>query len=151
MNPASLLCAVASAIYFHLGNDLPYRIEWNGDEVESIRLFDPLTQLSQKKISQVSIVPNLAAATGRSGKSFVVCNCCRKMPYAGSATARWCFRAWLICTSAPPTAADMVAESEAATDVAGNFLDAPTLEKELASFSLIDCGAARRQNADERF
>lgn len=44
---------------FSYGNDLPYRIELFDDEVENIRLFDPLTQLSQRQIAQVSIVPNL--------------------------------------------------------------------------------------------
>lgn len=44
---------------FSYGNDLPYRIELFDDEVETIRLFDPLTQLSQRAIAQVSIVPNL--------------------------------------------------------------------------------------------
>ncbi len=44
---------------FSFGNDQPYRIELFGDEVESIRAFDPLNQLSLKKIQQVSIIPNL--------------------------------------------------------------------------------------------
>ena len=44
---------------FSYGSDLPYRIELFDDEVENIRLFDPLTQLSQRQIAQVSIVPNL--------------------------------------------------------------------------------------------
>jgi transcription-repair coupling factor (superfamily II helicase) len=44
---------------FSFGNDLPYRIELSGNEVESIRIFDPLSQLSQRKISQVTIVPNI--------------------------------------------------------------------------------------------
>ena len=44
---------------FSFGNELPYRIELFVDEVESIRVFDPLTQLSQKRISQVTIVPNI--------------------------------------------------------------------------------------------
>ncbi|MCC7504875.1 MAG: transcription-repair coupling factor, partial [Saprospiraceae bacterium] len=44
---------------FSWGNDLPYRIELFDDEVESIRTFDPLTQLSKQNISQVNIVPNL--------------------------------------------------------------------------------------------
>ncbi|MEO5673414.1 MAG: transcription-repair coupling factor [Chitinophagales bacterium] len=44
---------------FSFGNELPYRVELSGDEVESIRVFDPLSQLSQKKISQVAIVPNI--------------------------------------------------------------------------------------------
>jgi transcription-repair coupling factor (superfamily II helicase) len=44
---------------FSFGNELPYRIELLDDEVESIRLFDPLTQLSKQTIARVSIVPNL--------------------------------------------------------------------------------------------
>lgn len=44
---------------FSFGNDLPYRIELFDDEVETIRVFDPLTQLSQQNISRLSIVPNL--------------------------------------------------------------------------------------------
>ncbi len=44
---------------FSYGNDLPYRIELFDNEVESIRIFDPLTQLSQQNLEQVRIVPNL--------------------------------------------------------------------------------------------
>lgn len=44
---------------YSFGNDLPYRIELFGDEVESIRVFDPLTQLSVKKVPQVTIIPNI--------------------------------------------------------------------------------------------
>ncbi|MBX2893417.1 MAG: hypothetical protein KF734_21065 [Saprospiraceae bacterium] len=44
---------------YSYGNDLPYRIELFDDEVETIRVFDPLTQLSQRNLASVSIVPNL--------------------------------------------------------------------------------------------
>lgn len=44
---------------FSYGNELPYRIELFADEVETIRTFDPLTQLSSQKIESVSIIPNL--------------------------------------------------------------------------------------------
>jgi len=44
---------------FSYGNDLPFRIELLGDEVESIRTFDPTSQLSRQNLSQVRIVPNL--------------------------------------------------------------------------------------------
>jgi transcription-repair coupling factor (superfamily II helicase) len=44
---------------FSFGNEMPYRIELFGNEVESIRTFDPESQLSDKKISQVTIVPNI--------------------------------------------------------------------------------------------
>jgi transcription-repair coupling factor (superfamily II helicase) len=44
---------------FSFGNELPYRIELFGNEVESIRTFNPESQLSDKKIAQVTIVPNI--------------------------------------------------------------------------------------------
>jgi len=44
---------------FSYGNDLPYRVELFDEEVESIRIFDPLTQLSQREITSLSIVPNM--------------------------------------------------------------------------------------------
>ncbi|MBA3827826.1 MAG: transcription-repair coupling factor [Taibaiella sp.] len=44
---------------YSFGNEHPYRIELFGNEVDSIRLFDPETQLSQRKLLQVSILPNI--------------------------------------------------------------------------------------------
>ncbi len=44
---------------FSYGNEWPYRFELFDDEVESIRTFDPTTQLSKSKIAKVSIVPNI--------------------------------------------------------------------------------------------
>lgn len=44
---------------FSYGNELPYRIELFDDEVEKIKTFDPLTQLSRQDLNRVAIVPNL--------------------------------------------------------------------------------------------
>jgi len=44
---------------FSYGNEWPYRIELFDEEVESIRTFDPTTQLSIRNIAKVSIVPNI--------------------------------------------------------------------------------------------
>jgi transcription-repair coupling factor (superfamily II helicase) len=44
---------------FSFGNENPYRVELFDDEIESIRTFDPLSQLSLKKIASVTIVPNI--------------------------------------------------------------------------------------------
>ncbi|TAD95122.1 MAG: transcription-repair coupling factor, partial [Bacteroidetes bacterium] len=44
---------------FSYANELPYRLELFGDEVESIRTFDPMTQLSKENKSFVSIIPNV--------------------------------------------------------------------------------------------
>ena len=53
---------------FSYGNDYPYRVELFDEEVESIRLFDPVTQLSQRKIAQVSIIPNINTQFSQSQK-----------------------------------------------------------------------------------
>jgi transcription-repair coupling factor (superfamily II helicase) len=44
---------------YSYGNEKPYRIELFGNEIDSIRLFDPETQLSEHKLQQVNIIPNV--------------------------------------------------------------------------------------------
>ncbi|NGY36563.1 transcription-repair coupling factor [Flavobacterium sp. XN-5] len=44
---------------FSFSNDNPYRIEFFGDEVESIRSFDVATQLSIEKQKKITIIPNV--------------------------------------------------------------------------------------------
>ncbi|WP_370424616.1 transcription-repair coupling factor [Tenacibaculum dicentrarchi] len=44
---------------FSFSNDEPYRMEFFGDEVESIRTFDVETQLSKEKHQKISIMPNV--------------------------------------------------------------------------------------------
>lgn len=46
---------------YSFGNEKPYRIELFGNEVDSIRIFDPETQLSERKLLQVNIIPNVDA------------------------------------------------------------------------------------------
>lgn len=44
---------------FSYAHELPYRLEFFGDEIESIRVFDPITQLSEKEVNNVSLIPNI--------------------------------------------------------------------------------------------
>lgn len=44
---------------FSYANELPYRIELFGKEIESIRTFDAETQLSLAPIEEISIIPNI--------------------------------------------------------------------------------------------
>ncbi|MBM3441316.1 MAG: transcription-repair coupling factor [Bacteroidetes bacterium] len=44
---------------YSFGNERPYRLELFGNEIDSIRIFDPETQLSERKLLQVSIIPNI--------------------------------------------------------------------------------------------
>ena len=44
---------------FSFSNDMPYRIEFFGDDVESIRSFDVETQLSTEPANKITIIPNM--------------------------------------------------------------------------------------------
>jgi transcription-repair coupling factor (superfamily II helicase) len=47
---------------FSFSNDEPYRIEFFGNEVDSIRTFDVETQLSLEQLKKISIIPNVDAS-----------------------------------------------------------------------------------------
>ena len=53
--------AVRGGIFdiYSFGNEKPYRLELFGNDVDSIRIFDPETQLSERRLAQVSIIPNV--------------------------------------------------------------------------------------------
>ncbi|WP_424509606.1 transcription-repair coupling factor [Robiginitalea sp.] len=44
---------------FSFSHDEPYRLEFFGDEIESIRSFDVETQLSTQRVSKISVMPNV--------------------------------------------------------------------------------------------
>jgi transcription-repair coupling factor (superfamily II helicase) len=44
---------------YSYGNEKPYRIELFGNDIDSIRIVDPETQLSERKLLQVTIIPNV--------------------------------------------------------------------------------------------
>ncbi len=53
---------------YSFGNEKPYRIELFGNEVDSIRIFDPETQLSERKLLQVNIIPNVDIIQNETGE-----------------------------------------------------------------------------------
>ncbi len=54
---------------YSFSHDQPYRIEFAGDRVGSIRAFDPATQLSSSRLNEVTIVPDVRVGSGRSTPS----------------------------------------------------------------------------------
>jgi len=57
---------------FSFSDEHPYRLEFLGDEVESIRLFDASTQLSLKELKKIEITPNLREELNvKSNQSFL--------------------------------------------------------------------------------
>ncbi len=57
---------------FGYSNELPYRIDFFGDEIDSIRAFNTETQLSEQKLDDIAVTSNVAkAAAGESLLEFV--------------------------------------------------------------------------------
>ena len=50
---------------FSYSNELPYRIDFWGDDIDSIRTFNVETQLSEERLEQVSILNNSPSGSGR--------------------------------------------------------------------------------------
>lgn len=56
---------------FSYDNDLPYRIEFSGNVIESLRSFDPISQVSRSHHEFIHIVPNLQRGlVGHQGEPF---------------------------------------------------------------------------------
>jgi transcription-repair coupling factor (superfamily II helicase) len=53
---------------YSFGNEKPYRIELFGNDVDSIRIFDPETQLSERKLLSVNIIPDTEVITTQDGE-----------------------------------------------------------------------------------
>lgn len=53
---------------FSFGNEWPYRVELFDEEVESIRMFNPTTQLSIRTIAKIAIIPNVTSQFGKEEK-----------------------------------------------------------------------------------
>ena len=47
---------------FSYASEKPFRVELFGDEVESIKQFDPETQLSEKRLQRVTVIPNMESS-----------------------------------------------------------------------------------------
>ena len=70
---------------FSYSESKPYRLDFFGDEVDSIRRFNISSQLSADKLDRVEIIPNLNAGDGAAKVSFV--------QFAGDAAAYWFYDA----------------------------------------------------------
>ena len=75
---------------FSFANDLPFRLEFFGDEVDSIRTFDLVSQLSKKNYDFCHIVPNVQVdlIDEENGSIF---------EFLGSSSLIWCKSIELMC------------------------------------------------------
>ncbi len=124
---------------FSFSNDHPYRIEFFGDEVESIRTFDASTQLSIHNHKHFSIVPNIQGKVVREGETSF-------LEYVGDSATLW-------VSSIDQTKSTIDKEYKKATTIFDSikseipptvpnklFLHPTELEQSLKEFSIIEFG-----------
>ena len=75
MNRASFLSVEVSVDIFSFSHELPYRVEFFGDFIESIRTFEIESQLSVEQVKSITIVPNVQLKV-LNGKQYILVGIC---------------------------------------------------------------------------
>lgn len=118
-------------------NELPYRIDFFGDEIDSIREFNVETQLSERKVDSVAVTANVATSGhGTSLLEFIspaTLVAVRNADYLVQ-------RVRAIAAETPAEAAVIAGESE--TDALSNVVDAERFATAFAAFRQIQLNPA---------
>ncbi|MDE6137247.1 MAG: DEAD/DEAH box helicase, partial [Muribaculaceae bacterium] len=120
-------------------NELPYRLDFFGDEIDSIREFNVETQLSERKLDAISVTANVASGTGSDGLSL--------LGYIDPATLIAVRNPELLTGRIRAIAAETPAEAaliaeEGETDSLANVVDAERFAADFANFRHIELIAA---------
>ena len=119
---------------FSFSSELPYRIDFFGDEIDSIRTFEVQSQLSKEKLQSVLVVPELTNSVGMMSDSFL-----EFIPANTVVSARdfdWvCDRIRKVCDESlcPQAVAVQEAEDSAVT-LSGRLVDADAFKKRIQKF-----------------
>ncbi len=119
---------------FSFSNEHPFRLEFYGDEVESIRLFDASTQLSLRDLKKIEITPNLRdELNAKSNQSFL------EYLKESDQTYLW-IKDYPIALSALEHAYEE--QLEDAPESANQLFSSATFDEEFKSFSRVVWGIA---------
>ena len=128
-------------------NELPYRFDFFGDEIDSIREFNVETQLSERKLDEVAITANVSGADSAGGTSL--------LGYIDASTliavrnpGLLVERVRAIAAETPAMSAVIAEEGEA--DALRNVVDAERFAADLARFARLDISAAPELAAKAR-
>ncbi|MDO4335235.1 MAG: transcription-repair coupling factor [Bacteroidales bacterium] len=91
---------------FSYSNELPYRIDFFDDEIDSIRTFNVETQLSEERLQQITVVPQMASeGDSEHGVSM--------LEFAGADTLIFAASEQILLTTVKETASETYSESAA--------------------------------------
>ena len=129
---------------FSFANEQPYRIDFFGDDIESIRTFNIETQLSEQSVDEITVVNNLNAGTAE-GTSL--------LRFAGKDTVLLLHdREWL-CQRVHAVAEETLSESavvarEGDAHAMDNVVDADQFCLDLEGFRSVDYAVSNRGTYD---
>ena len=120
---------------YSFANELPYRLEFEDDNIQSIRTFDPESQLSEASMNHITIIPNIQSKLlSASRDSF--------LNYIGSGFQIWTkdlkYSLEYIGTALEKLVSDKI-ELEEDSEV-GGFDDDKTLHGFLEEFQILETG-----------
>lgn len=129
---------------FSFSHELPYRVDFFDDEIDSIRTFNVETQLSEEKVERVTVVPEHDTAR-EDGLSLP-----ETLP---ASTVLYCQSLhWLetqldeLCASRLSDSAAIAAEGE--TDIERRLADPRAIRKALGGFRTVEFGPSQGEAAD---
>jgi len=129
---------------FSFSSDLPYRIDFFGDEVDSIRSFDIQTQLSQERVQEMSIVPEISKSQINyiSFLEFIP----KQTVIATKSLAFMCDRVEKIHEEGFSVQAQF--EADANNEILANrlIIDAEQFKRQVADFRLIEFKASKTED-----
>jgi len=132
---------------FSFSHDEPYRIEFFGDEVDSIRTFDVETQLSTEQIKKINIIPNVANKfLEESRQSFLKYIAAKTVVFTKNAD--FLFSRIDIFFSKAEAAFETLSTDIKHSSPNELFCDSELLKKQLLDFSLVEFGSTSYFNSN---
>ena len=125
---------------FGYSNELPYRVDLFGDEIESIRTFNIETQLSEKKVESAVITANMAQ--GADGRGESVPDFMPEGTLVATGDPEWLLSR-VEAVAAQSFSASAAYSGEGDSDAMKNLVDAAAFREKLLSFPILTLSLAR--------
>ena len=132
---------------YSYSNELPYRIDFFGDEIESIRTFNVETQLSEEKIDEIHVVNNVSLSSYE-GESF--------LHFIGEDTVLLCReQTWLMqrieAIGQESLSSSTIIAEEGDKNAMGKVVNVENFKKIFCGFKRISYGYSNDMSSDASF
>ena len=124
---------------YSFSHELPYRVDFFDDEIDSIRTFNVETQLSERRLKEITVIPALAdegKASGMSLFDFIDPG----TPVFVQSAAWLAARVKAVCSETISEAALIADEGD--PDAMGNLVDPDAFDARLGGFKTIEYGVS---------